>query len=196
MNRLSVTRVAVFALLCVFVASAAFAGTTVPLIARGSFSGVDNDPTVNVPFPTAGDAYCSATNGCGTIPVGGQTGFQWTAGDFVQSSVFQLPTNSVTDLTANWTYQDDLSGFDETWNVYVNNVLVAAAVLPDCGDCGTDGTVMGTVTFAGIAPLNGGYQVRSSCKTRSRPAAVPWPGLMAELPAYRLAALRRRNPPA
>ena len=44
--------------------------------------------TVDEPFPTAGDAYCSATNGCGTIPAGGQTAFQWTTGDFVISSIF------------------------------------------------------------------------------------------------------------
>ena len=25
--------------------------------------------TTTEPFPTAGDAYCSATNGCGTIPL-------------------------------------------------------------------------------------------------------------------------------
>ena len=56
---------------------------------------------VNVPFPTAGDSYCSATNGCGTIPAGGGTDFQWTAGDFVTSSILVLATNSVTDLTAN-----------------------------------------------------------------------------------------------
>lgn len=119
------------------------------------------DITVNEPFPTAGDAYCSATNGCGTIPAGGQTAFMWTTGDFVQSSVFtNINSNSVTDLTANWTYQDFLgNGSTETWFVFVNNVAVAQVTLPDCGFCGTYFTVTGTVTFSGIAPLNGGYQV-------------------------------------
>ena len=119
------------------------------------------DTTVIEPFPTAGDSYCSATNGCGTIPSGGQTAFMWTAGDFVTSSVFVLDTNSVTDLSANWQYQDFLGdGNTETWFVLVNGVAVAQATLPDDGFNGDILTVTGTVDFAGIAPLNGGYQVQ------------------------------------
>jgi len=113
-----------------------------------------------VPFPTAGDAYCSATNGCGTIPAGGQTAFQWTTGDYVDSAIFVLPTNSVTDLTADWTFADYLGGGNnETWNVYVNSVNVASTVLVDCGYCGSDFTVTGTATFSDIAPVSGGYQI-------------------------------------
>jgi hypothetical protein len=117
---------------------------------------------VNVPFPTAGDAYCSATNGCGTIPAGGQTAFQWTAGDFVTSSIFVLATSSVTDLQANWSYQNFLGGGSstETWFALVNGVAVASATLPDCGYCGSIGTVTRTVNFAGVAPVAGGYQVQ------------------------------------
>jgi hypothetical protein len=115
---------------------------------------------VNVPFPTAGDAYCSATNGCGTIPAGGGTDFQWTAGDFVTSSIFVLATNSVTDLTANWNFQDFLGGGNsETWYVYINGVLVAQAILPDDAYNGDILNVSGTVNFAGIGPVAGGYQV-------------------------------------
>ncbi len=56
----------------------------------------------------------------------------WTAGDYVISSIFVLPTNSVTDLTANWCFQDFLgNGNTETWFVFVNGVAVAQAVLPD-----------------------------------------------------------------
>jgi len=120
------------------------------------------DPNVNVPFPTAGDAYCSATNGCGTLPGGGQTASMWTTGDFVMSSVFTTTgLSSVTDLTADWTFFDILGGGNnnETWYVYVNGTPVAAAVLPDCNYCGTTGTVSGTVNFADIAPVGGGYQV-------------------------------------
>ncbi len=117
---------------------------------------------VNVPFPTAGDAYCSATDGCGTIPVGGQTAFQWTAGDYVDSSIFVLPTQSVSDLTVNWSFQDYLgNGNNEDWYVYVNGVAVAQAVLPDDNYNGDIGTVTGTVNFAGIAPVAGGYQGRT-----------------------------------
>jgi hypothetical protein len=118
------------------------------------------DVTTNVPFPTAGDAYCSATNGCGTIPGGGQTAFQWTAGDYVLSSVIGLPTNSVTDLTANWSYQDYLgNGNTETWFVYINGVDVLSATLPDDSYNGDILTVTGTADFPDIAPVAGGYQV-------------------------------------
>ena len=116
--------------------------------------------TTTEPFPTAGDAYCSATDGCGTIPVGGGTAFQWTAGDFVISSIFVLPTSSVTDLTANWIFQDFLgNGNTETWFVYVNDIAVAQVTLPDDGYNGDILNVTGTVNFAGIAPVSGGYQV-------------------------------------
>jgi hypothetical protein len=119
-----------------------------------------NDLSVNVPFPTAGDAYCSATNGCGTIPSGGQTGSQWTTGDYVLSAVFPLPTSSVTDLTADWSFQDFLGGGNtETWFVYVNSVAVAEAILPDDNFMGDILTVTGTVNFADIGPVGGGYQV-------------------------------------
>ena len=37
---------------------------------------------------------------------------------------------------------------------------VATAALPDCSGCGFSGTVTGTEVFAGIAPLNGGYQIK------------------------------------
>src|ERR1035437_6906922 len=54
----------------------------------------------NVPFPTAGDAYCGS-NICGTIPAGGQTDFMWTAGNYVISSIFHIPAASVTDEDEN-----------------------------------------------------------------------------------------------
>jgi hypothetical protein len=117
--------------------------------------------TVTEPFPTAGDAYTSATNGNGTIPVGGQTAFQYTAGDSVTSSIFLLGGPSVVGLTANWTFQDFLGGGgSETWYVLVNGTLVAQATLPDCSYCGTDFAVTGSVSFADIFPLAGGYQIQ------------------------------------
>jgi hypothetical protein len=137
------------------------AGSAVTLKATGSASAPANDPTVNVPFPSAGDFYSSATNGTGTIPVGGQTAFMWTAGDYVVSPIFTgTGITSATDLTASWTFQDYLGGGNtETWYVYVNGVAVASAILPDCDYCGTDGTVSGTVDFADIPPYDGGYQL-------------------------------------
>ncbi len=120
------------------------------------------DPvTQEVPFPTAGDAYYSAgRGGAGTIPTGGQTADLFTAGDYVESSIFSVPTTSVTGVTADWTFTDNLNGADELWYVYINGVQVATAALPDCSGCGFSGTVTGTEVFAGIAPLNGGYQIK------------------------------------
>ena len=115
----------------------------------------------NVPFPTAGDTYCSVVYGCGTIPGGGTTDFLFNAGDYVISSIFTLPTLSVTDLHANWSFQDFLgNGNTETWYVYVNGVAVAQTILPDDNYNGDIGTVSGTVSFAGIAPVAGGYQIQ------------------------------------
>ena len=158
MNGFPLKKIVLLVALCTITSGVALATMQTTLIASQNHHN-GNDPVTNVPFPTAGDAYCSATNGCGTIPSGGQTAYQWTAGDFVQSAVFTLPTNSVTDLTADWIFQDYMNGDTETWNVYVNGVAVAAAVIPDCGGCGSYGTVTGTVTFADIAPVGGGYQV-------------------------------------
>jgi hypothetical protein len=119
------------------------------------------DPGTLVPFPTAGDAYCRAMDGCGTIPAGGQTAYESTTGDSVDSAIFVLPTNSVTDLTADWTFVDYLGGGNnnETWDAFVNGVLVGFTILPDCGYCGTDLTVTGTVYFPDIPPVAGGYQI-------------------------------------
>jgi hypothetical protein len=132
----------------------------------GSGSSSPADVNVNVPFPTAGDAYCSFTNGCGTIPSGGQTAYQWTAGDYVLSSVFTgTGITSATDLTADWIFQDYLGTPDgsgqstQQWNVYVNGVEVAYTILPDCNYCGSYYTVGGGVTFSDIAPVDGGYQI-------------------------------------
>ena len=162
MKNLSLRSVALVAALCFLaVVMASASNISFPLRStttqHHTSSSVVN---VNEPFPTAGDAYCSATNGCGNIPVGGQTAFQWTAGDYVISSIFTLPTTSVTDLTANWNFQDYLGGGNtETWYVYVNGVAVAQAILPDDSYNGDILNVSGTVTFAGIAPAAGGYQV-------------------------------------
>lgn len=158
MKKLSLRSVALVAGLCFLAVSMASAS----VISGVSTAQMKLASTVNVnePFPTAGDAYCSATNGCGTIPAGGQTAFQWTTGDFVISSIFVLPTSSVTDLTANWSFQDFLGGGNtETWAVFVNNIAVATATLPDDGYNGDILGVTGTVNFAGIAPVAGGYQV-------------------------------------
>ncbi len=84
----------------------------------------------------------------------------FTAGNFVESSIFMLSTNSVTDLTANWNFQDFLGeGNTETFSVLLNGIEVSTVTAPDDGFNGDIINVTGTVTFSGIAPLNGGYQV-------------------------------------
>jgi hypothetical protein len=159
MKKPSLRSVGLLAVLCCLVVGVASA-SSISLVSKISNSPLTSATVVNEPFPTAGDAYCSATDGCGTIPAGGQTAFQWTAGDYVISSVFALPTSSVTDLTANWSFQDFLGGGNtETWFALVNGVAVAQAILPDDNYNGDILTVTGTVNFAGIAPVGGGYQV-------------------------------------
>jgi hypothetical protein len=159
MKKQTIRSVTLLVTLCFFAVGLASAST----ISLQSLSGMPSLSGVTVsfvPFPTAGDAYCSATNGCGTIPSGGQTDFLFDAGDYVVSSVFSIPSVSVKDLEANWYFQDFLgNGNTETWYVYVNGIAVAQAILPDDNYMGDIGTVSGTVTFAGIAPLNGGYQI-------------------------------------
>ena len=157
MKNQSLRSVGLVVALCFLVVGMASASSLKPV---GASSSLTTPDTSTVPFPTAGDAYCSLTNGCGTIPSGGQTDFQFDAGDFVISSIFVLPTTSVTGLTANWSFQDFLgNGNTETWFILVNGVLVAQTILPDDGYNGDIGTVTGGVSFAGIAPVSGGYQV-------------------------------------
>ena len=162
-KKLILSKAAGLVALCLALSGMANAGTTVGLTPFSLNTSIEPtaDPTVNVPFPTAGDAYCSATNGCGNIPAGGQTAAQWTAGDYVISSIFTTTgLSSVTDLTADWTFQDFLGGGNtESWYVFVNGVAVAQVELPDDNFGGQFGTVSGTVNFAGIAPVVGGYQV-------------------------------------
>lgn len=149
--------------LCLALSGIANAGTiNLTALSNGTPTApTGSNPNVNVAFPTAGDAYYSATNGGGTIPVGGMTLPQWTAGDYVLSSVFtSTGLTSVTDGTADWSFWDYLGGGNnEMWDVYVNGVAVADLFITDCDYCGTTGIVTGTVNFAGIAPVAGGYQV-------------------------------------
>jgi MYXO-CTERM domain-containing protein len=115
--------------------------------------------SIVVAFPAAGDQYLSQTNGSGVIPAGGMAQPQWTAGDSVTSAVFAVPGSYLTGLTENWTYRDYLNGATETWNILVNGVVVGSETLPDCNYCAQDFTLTNTLTFAGIAPVGGGYQI-------------------------------------
>jgi hypothetical protein len=107
------------------------------------------------PFPTVGNAYTSIASGNGTIPAGGQTGYMWQTGDSVTSSVFTLPTSSVTGLTENWAFLNSLlGGGTETWNVYLNAIQVGSEVLT-----ASSSSLTNTLNFAGVAPVGGGYQI-------------------------------------
>jgi len=122
-----------------------------------AISGMSNADTVWVPFPAAGDAYNSATNGSGTIPAGGQSAFMWTAGDYVISPVFT--STGVTEGISDWTYLDYLNGSSETWDIFVNGVDVGSVTAPDCGGCGADKTFTGSGSLSGIPLVDGGYQL-------------------------------------
>ncbi|HLI62835.1 MAG TPA: PEP-CTERM sorting domain-containing protein [Terriglobales bacterium] len=122
-------------------------------------AGVANADNVQVPFPTAGDYYCSATNGCGYIPSGGQTAYMWTQGDYVISSNFtSTGLSSVTGLMWDFTIQNYLGGGNnETVDILLNDTMVGSFTALDCGYCGNYQQITGSVNFSGIAPVNGGY---------------------------------------
>ena len=61
-------------------------------------------------FPTAGDMFCSATNGCGTLPAGGMTYYMWTAGDYIISPVFSTGQQSINTLSYDFDINDVLGG--------------------------------------------------------------------------------------
>lgn len=115
---------------------------------------------VTEPFPTAGDMYCSATNGCGTLPAGGQTAYMWTTGDYVISPVFNTGQSSVSSLTFDFFVNDILgNGSNENVGYFINGVEVGSILVPDCNFCGTNMEFSGTFNFSPISPQSGGYQL-------------------------------------
>lgn len=115
---------------------------------------------VQEPFPTAGDQFCSATNGCGTIPAGGMTFSMWTTGDYVISPVFNTGQPSINGLSYNFGIWDDLGGGNaETVGYFVNGTEIGSIVVPDCNYCQTVMNFSGTFNFSAIAEQNGGYQL-------------------------------------
>src|ERR1035437_2072303 len=113
-----------------------------------------------VPFPAAGDSFYSAAYGSGRIPSGWETDSLSTAGDYVTTAVLALPTNSVTGMTFDWTYQNWLGGGNtENWYLFINGKPEAYFILPDDNHEGQIQTLTGTDYFTGIAPVNGGYQI-------------------------------------
>ena len=104
---------------------------------------------VNELFPAAGDAYCSATNGCGSLPAGGQTAYMWTAGDYVQSPIFNTGQSSVTSLSYDFMVQDILGGGNnETVGYFINGTEIGSILVPDCNYCGTNMEFSGSFNFS------------------------------------------------
>jgi len=113
---------------------------------------------VQVPFPTAGDMFCSATNGCGTLPAGGVTFSMWTAGDYVVSSNFMnTGLDSVSGLSWDFQILNHLDGFNEVVNIMLNNTVVGNFEAMDSNNCGCMQTIMGSINFGAIGPMDGGY---------------------------------------
>ncbi|MGC2108560.1 MAG: PEP-CTERM sorting domain-containing protein [Candidatus Korobacteraceae bacterium] len=113
---------------------------------------------VMVPFPTAGDMYCSATNGCGTLPAGGVTASMWTAGDYVMSSNFtSTGLTSVTGLSWDFQILNHLEGNNELVDILLNNTVVGNFTAMDSNNCGCMQTITGSMNFGAIGPMNGGY---------------------------------------
>jgi hypothetical protein len=99
-----------------------------------------NLPNITVPFPGAGDAYCSFTNGCGTIPPGGQTAYMSTAGDYVTTTV--ITYQMFQEAMGFWIFQDYLGGGNtEQVDLLVNGLFVGSFVAQDCGYCGSYFTI-------------------------------------------------------
>jgi len=121
-----------------------------------AFAGADD---AMVPFPTAGDYYCSATNGCGNLTSGGQTAYMWTQGDYIVSSNFTgTGLGSVTGLSYDFQVLDVIGGGNsETVNIMLNNNVVGNFVVPDCGYCGQAMEFTGSFNFGAIGPEGGGY---------------------------------------
>ncbi|MGB7556308.1 MAG: PEP-CTERM sorting domain-containing protein [Candidatus Korobacteraceae bacterium] len=112
------------------------------------------------PFPSVGDNYCSATNGCGTLPAGGMTAFMWTTGDYVQSPVFNTGQSSINSLSYDFMVYDVLGGGNnETVGYFVNGTEVGSIVVPDCNYCGQNMEFSGTFSFGSIGEQGGGFQL-------------------------------------
>lgn len=133
-------------------AFSAFVALALCLLASGS--AFASAAGYTFPFPSDNTFYCSQ----GAPPCdfmgnnGGLTQPMWTAGDFITETFF-FPNSFVNDLTANWGLVDNYGGNPGATyenDVYINGVFVGSFLVPDCGYCGTLGTVTSTFTFAPI----------------------------------------------
>src|SRR5580704_16571023 len=121
---------------------------------------IANASDVVEPFPTAGDNYCSATNGCGTLPPGGMTAFMWTTGDCVISPIFNTGQSSINSLSYDFMVNDVLGGGNnETVDYFVNGTEIGSITVLDCNFCGQNMEFSGTFSFGSIGEQGGGFQL-------------------------------------
>ena len=127
--------------------------------------GLPNPSTIygSVGFPTSPDWNCGATGiVCGTASWSyyGTSYNMWGQyTDYVESYGFNPGFGSMTDLTANWTFRNDLAAGQYTvFDALVyggngwNDVGYVYWTDPSCNYCGETVYVSGTVNFADIPP--------------------------------------------
>lgn len=100
-------------------------------------------------FPAAGDPWSSATNGTGTIPMGGRSGFMWTKGDYValQASA-KTPTGGVATSGTDTFNILNVLGQDLTVDLLVDGHDVGSFTIPQCGECFASQTYTANFNFA------------------------------------------------
>ena len=106
-------------------------------------------------FPWGGHtAYFSATDGSGIIPVGGQSEFMWTEGDYIKETADGTTLSSVTGFTNTFEIQNYIGdGNSLTVDMLINGIDVGSLTANDCNYCGSDQTVTFSASFASIAAI-------------------------------------------
>jgi hypothetical protein len=108
--------------------------------------------TQTVAFPAAGDPYVSLAGGSGVLGSGGETGFMYNAGDYVEGS-FTPTIPSVDDVTISVPIENYLGdGSSEQVELTINGVDVGSFTATDDG-YGGDTQVLGFSTSFAPIPL-------------------------------------------
>jgi len=107
---------------------------------------------LDVSFPSIGAYYFSATNGSGFATGYGAMPSMWTAGDFITETFFNGPT--VADSATFSFYVKDYlaAGYSETWDVYINGMLIAYIGVPG----GFSGQTLYGSGIVDFSPITGG----------------------------------------
>lgn len=121
-----------------------------------------------LPFPGPGTTFTSATDGTGTIALGGTSGAMSTAGDFVDQTFTGQPFASVDSISASFNIDDALNGTSELVFVYLNGVEIASFTVPDAGGVESVFSVAGSAFFAPIVG-NGTYDLTMTLQNTVSP---------------------------